>query len=570
MYQRVCSLETEYALVSNLLTQSSLGRENLADLIEEIVLAGHLWARCNSFERRSVRAGGDLVKIREGQFIENGSRVYYDAGHFEWANPETLDPYGGVLYDKAAELDLSQAMAEVNAQLQTTFPGGWAMLAKNNIDYYSDASYGCHENYSLRRYDDRGQDIFARLAEDLVPFLVTRQIFCGAGRIGARVADPDDPVAFQLSQRADFIRLLQSPNPREERGILNLRDEPLAEAGHWRRLHLILGDSNMAEFAMFLKLGTTSLVLDLVEAGLVAGRWALRDPVGALHQVSRDWRGAQLPLRSGGQATALSIQRGYWRLARHMASGLPATHFAHRVIERWAQTLYDLEQDGPRLRQRLDWAIKQHYLFQGALQAAGTDWEELGRWAYVIERTKDILSPPDQELDVESWFRRKLSRSDYRHLAHYVRTRGLDWRFYADRRRLLNRLREMDFRYHDINPDKGLYALIAGEEGQIERLIAEEEVQAARQRPPGDTRACQRGQIIRLCHERGLGVEMDWDKVLLIGSNRKLPMADPFLTEPINLALIPEFGPAQLQVAKPSPAKPVDIKIISVEDLKKD
>jgi proteasome accessory factor A len=226
-------LETEYALVSNLLTQSSLSRENLADLIEETILSNHLWVRCNSFERRSSgRAGGGLVEIREGQFIENGSRVYYDAGHFEWANPETLDPHSAVLYEKAAECNLNEAVSQVNARLQGTHPGGWVMLAKNNVDYCSDASYGCHENYSLRRYDNRRKDIFARLADDLVPFLVTRQIFCGAGRIGARAAQPDDPIAFQLSQRADFIELLKSPNPREERGILNLRDEPLAEAQH--------------------------------------------------------------------------------------------------------------------------------------------------------------------------------------------------------------------------------------------------------------------------------------------------------------------------------------------------
>jgi hypothetical protein len=167
------------------------------------------------------------------------------------------------------------------------------------------------------------------------------------------------------------------------------------------------------------------------------------------------------------------------------------------------------------------------------------------------------------------WFRQRLSRPDYRHLDHYVRTHGLDWRFYSERRDLLNRLREMDFRYHDINPKKSLYALIAGEGGQIERVVTDREIRTAQHRPPRDTRAWQRGQIIKLCNDRRVAVEMDWDKVLLIGSNRRLVMPDPFVPDPINLARVPEFRPAQ-PVLGPLPDKTIEIKIISVENLKKD
>jgi hypothetical protein len=131
----------------------------------------------------------------------------------------------------------------------------------------------------------------------------------------------------------------------------------------------------------------------LIEAGLVRGRWALRDPVEALRQVSRDWRHAQLPLRKGGKETALTMQRRYWQMARQRASSLPVTHFAHQVIEAWDQTLDDLDHNKPRLHQRLDWAIKRHNLFEGALQAADTNWEELGHWEYVVERTKQVPPP---------------------------------------------------------------------------------------------------------------------------------------------------------------------------------
>ncbi len=562
MNKRICSLETEYALVSNLLTKEVLSREQLADLVEEAILDNHLWVPCNSFGRRpqARQIGDNLIKIREGQFIANGSRVYYDVGHFEWANPETLDPRSALLYDKAAERNLAEAVALANEQLQKTYPDSWVMLVKNNIDYHGEASYGCHENYSLRRYDDQGQDVFTRLVDDLAPFLVTRQIFCGSGRIGTRLVHPDDPVAFQLSQRADFIEVLQSAKTREERSLLNLRDEPLADQQKWRRLHLILGDSNMAEFATFLKIGTTSLILDLVEANLLRGRWALRDPIGALHRVSREGQGTALPLQQGGQATALEIQRGYRQLAQQMVSSLPVTHFAHQIVGDWGQTLDDLARGGTWLHQRFDWAIKLHHFFDGVLQAANTDWEELGYWNYVVEQTNKVPLPADAEADIPGHLRRYLPQADVQQLEHYVEKNRLDWRFYVTHRRLLNKLREIDFRYHDINPKHSLYALLTGQNGKVERIITPQEIVAAQRNPPENTRAWQRGQIITLSLDRNVKLEMDWDKVSLVRSNRMLAMPDPFAPVQINLDRVPEFGAN----------RNVEINIISVEDLTKD
>jgi proteasome accessory factor A len=320
----------------------------------------------------------------------------------------------------------------------------------------------------------------------------------------------------------------------------------------------------MSEFATFLKIGATCLVLDLLEANQVQGRWTLRDPVSALHRVSRDWQNAQLPLNRGGQATALDIQRGYWQLAQQRVAQLPTTHFAHQVLMNWGQMLDDLAQDGPRLHQRLDWAIKKYHLFAPALRAAQTDdWTELGYWNYVIEQTKQIPLPIESELNVPAWLKRNVPHREVQHLEDYVKRHGLDWRFYVARRRLLNKLREMDFRYHDVNPQQGLYYTLVGEQNsRIERMINDDnERLTAQLEPPTDTRAWQRGQIINLAHTRNVEVEMDWDKVALVHSNNMiLQMSDPFTPIQINLDRVAEFRSN----------KTPEIKIISVEDLHKD
>lgn len=570
MNKRICSLETEYALISNLLTNNQVSREDLAEMIESTILAAHPWVRCNSFGRRTqTERTRNLVQFREGQFIRNGARVYYDIEHLEWANPETTTPRSALLYEKAAEQILVTATALVKEQLRKKYPQSWLMLVKNNIDYVGGTSYGCHENYSLRRFDEQGQDIFARLEDDLVPFLVTRQIFCGSGRIGTRFGRPNDAKAFQLSQRADFIENLISPHTRTERSILNLRDEPLA-ANDWRRLHLILGDSNMSEVATFLKIGTTMLALSLLEENLINGRWALRDPVDALHCISRDWQNTTLPLRRGGSATALAIQRAYWQTAVKMSANLPENHFARQVLDLWEQTLDDLEFNRPRLYQTIDWAIKQHHLFNRHLQAVDSDWEELGEWIYVVEQTRDVPMPPDETLS-NTWIKRHLPRSNYRQLERYIKLRRLNWDLYPSRRKLLSKLYEMDFRYHDIHPQTGLYAILTKAGQPVERLLPDaQEIASAQRRPPEDTRAWQRGQIIKISREKLVEIEMDWNKIFLVRTNRTLPMPDPFLSQPINLNQVPEFDFQATEDVEPSSSKKINIKVISVENLGRD
>lgn len=569
--KRICSLETEYALISDLLNDKKYSRDNLAALIEQSILSTYDWARCNSFGRRSsVRAGDGIVEIREGHFIQNGSRVYYDAGHFEWSNPETLDPYHALLYDKAAERTLAETAAAVNKNLQLLHPGSSLALVKNNIDYYSDATYGCHENYSLLRFDNQGIDPFSRLADDFVPFLVTRQIFCGAGRIGARSVDANQPIAFQLSQRADFVKRVESTHTREERGLLNLRDEPLADVHRWRRLHLIVGDSNISEFATYLKIGVTSLVLDLFEANSIRGCWALQDPVHALHLVARDWQSGQLALRNGSKMSALAIQRAYHQMAGRWVSQQPAQDWRHKILQDWGQTLDDLEKQHPRITERLDWAIKNHYFFQRTLRAAQTDWSEMGCWDFIIAKTNHVALPAELVQEPLCWLEQNFVKTEVRQLKAYAQKHRLDWRLYAERRQLYHRLREIDVRYHDIHPATGLYRLLEKRNDIIQRLIPEDAIAQAQQQPPMTTRAWQRGQIIGLARKTNVDVELDWDKVRLTEIDQVLPMADPFIAEPLDLT------PMLNQQATPQPIPAtahrdkIMIKVLSVENLRQD
>lgn len=533
MNRRICSLETEYALASNLLSSGKFQREQLADLLEEAVLEDHQWLPCNSSGRQRLTApdGSPRVEVREGYFIENGSRFYYDAGHLEWSNPETGSPGEAVVYAHAADLNLARAVHRLKNVLRAQAPECWVMLVKNNIDYQGGKSYGSHENYSLRRYDENGRDFADRLPVDLVPFLVTRSIFTGAGRIGERQVDLQQPAGFQISQRADFIECLCSPDARQRRSLINLRDEPLADERKWRRLHLVVGDSNMSDFATFLKLGTTSLVLDLIEAGVVRGRWALRDPVEDLHRVSRDWRNSRLQLQDGSRVGTLEIQRGYLQLAQEWLAGISASSEGQAILQAWAQTLADLESGGRTSAGGLDWQIKQRDLFERVISSAGTDWEELGYWSSVMARCSAVPLPP-RGYDALAWLQRQLPVMQVWGLRRFASKHRLDWRLYGARRRLLNRLREMDFRYHDLDRERGLYYRWESEfSAPSVRPIIAEEASAAQYRPPSGSRAQQRYRVIKTCWRRKIKAELDWDKVMFLAPARVVALPDPFAEE---------------------------------------
>lgn len=566
MNKRICSLETEYALVSNFRTENSNSRDILAEKIEAAIREKFDWVKCNSLARNARDTARSLVQVREGQFIENGSRVYYDIGHFEWANPETIDPRDSLIYDKASEFNLIEAVNQVTDELKKKQPDIWIMLVKNNLDYLANTTYGCHENYSLARSDDYGQNVFDRLSDDFLPFLVTRQLYSGSGRIGTRFVTAGDICGFQLSQRADFIEHSSSPQTRSDRSLLNLRDEPLADASRYRRLHLIVGDSNMSEFAGYVKVGTTSLVLSAVESNLIKGKWALRDPVSALHQVSRHGAYASLTLVSGVRATALEIQRDYCHLVSQMVASWTADHFSHQIVQNWNEILDDLEQNGERLYQRVDWAIKRRSLFQHVLNEAQTDSEELGYWLYVLGQTQKLRHFTEDE-SPRSWVARSLEWSEFQQLDDFITKHGLDWRLYYERRQMVSKLYELDFRYHHLDPQHGLYFLLSNRIGLVERLLVNTEITDAQRTPPRTTRAWQRGQLIHLSRNKHIDLEVDWDKIILTKTGRIIPMDDPFKPEQISMDAILEFGDKE-QILEPG--KNIKIKIINVQPLDKD
>ena len=266
--------------------------------------------------------------------LTNGARLYVDHAHPEYSAPECTDPLDAVIWDKAGERVMEAAARHV-----ASVPGAAKLqLYKNNVDGKG-ASYGSHENYLMSR-----QTPFSAVIAGLTPFLVSRQVITGSGRVG--IGPSGDEPGFQLSQRADYIEVEVGLETTLKRGIINTRDEPHADADKYRRLHVIIGDANLAETSTYLKLGATSLVLDLIEEGMDLTDLALARPVHAVHVISRDPSlRATVALADGRELTALALQRIYLdRVAKLVDSRDPDPRAAD-VVQTWANVLDLLERD---------------------------------------------------------------------------------------------------------------------------------------------------------------------------------------------------------------------------------
>lgn len=290
---------------------------------------------------------------------ENGARLYVDHAHPEYSSPESLYPRDVVLYDRAGDL---VALEAVRNLANTDQP---VNLYKNNTDSKG-ASYGTHENYLV----DRAVE-FDRIVEGLTPFFVTRQILCGSGRVG--IGQEASVPGFQISSRADFFEECVGLETTLRRPIINTRDEPHAEPGLYRRLHVIIGDATLAEPATLVRFGSTSLVLALIEQGL-APRILLKDPVEALYTVSHDLGlSASLPLEGGGEMTALEIQRAYLDAVKtHMDPDCEATA---EVVAEWERFLEGLAFDPLSLADSIDWVAK-YQLLQGYVRKQNLPWDD--------------------------------------------------------------------------------------------------------------------------------------------------------------------------------------------------
>jgi proteasome accessory factor A len=353
--------------------------------------------------------------------LANGARLYVDHAHPEYSGPECYDPLEAALYDKVGELVMRSA-----ARVATEVSGKTISLYKNNSDGKGN-SYGAHENYLLSRETPFGDVI--RFA---TTFLVTRQVFTGAGKVGSENDRPE--VGFQVTQRADFFEEEVGLETTLKRPIINTRDEPHGDPSKYRRLHVIIGDANLSEHQNFLKLGTTALMLAALEDGALPDPLDLLDPVESCWRVSHDTGlGTPLELDGGGTATALELQARYleW-LAKYVEKEMDEPVW-NQLIAEWERTLSLLATDPSKLADTLDWVAKKR-LFDGYIERDGLTWES-------------------------------------------------------------SKLRALDLQYHDVDPERSLYQRLV-ERGSMRRLFDDHQIREAAVNPPSRTRAYFRGRCV--------------------------------------------------------------------------
>lgn len=390
--------------------------------------------------------------------LTNGARYYVDHSHPEISTPECADARSLVLYDRAAELVAQRSMAAIAERLPT---GQEIVLYKNNSDGKGN-SYGCHENYLVDRATP-----FGRIVSHCISHFISRQIFTGSGKVGSESpGERTDEVPYQLTQRADFIEEEVGLETTLKRPIINTRDEPHADSRKYRRLHVIVGDANPSQVATFLKVGSTALVLALIEDDALQREFVFASPVEAIREVSHDLTLRQpLELVDGSTVTALEVQ---WELYDQSRKYVDSYGFdnvggevAIEVLDRWESVLSGLEVDPMTLANQLDWVAK------------------------------------------------------YRLLDGYRERHGLDW---ADARLLA-----LDIQYHDMRPDRSLAARLG-----LEQIVDDADAAKAISEPPSETRAYFRGKC--LAHFADNIVAANWDSLVFdVGMDtlRRVPMREP-------------------------------------------
>jgi len=376
--------------------------------------------------------------IARNKTLINGARYYVDHAHPEYSCPEVTNARDLVIHEKAGERIVEVSRREASNLL----PDGAVMLIhKNNSDRKGN-SYGCHENYLMDR-----RTSFKRIVEHLLPFFVTRQVYSGAGKVGSE--NRGHPCDFQLSQRADFFETEVALDTMVKRPIINTRDEPHADRDKYRRLHVIVGDSNMSEYAIYLRNGVTALILSMIEDGAITRDLTLRDPVRAIKQVSHDpTLKREILLDDGKRMTAVEIQSEFLEMALTYAASRSLDPVTEDVLARWEQVMRCLRGDPMELSDRIDWIIKKQ-LIEGFMDRKGLDWES-------------------------------------------------------------SQVHMLDLQYHDSRPDKGLYYMLE-RQGKVERVVSDEEITTAIHNPPEDTRAFFRGECLRRYPGEVFGV--NWDSI---------------------------------------------------------
>ncbi len=438
MDRRIFGIETEYGVTCTFKGQRRLSPDEVARYLFRRVVS---WGRSSNV------------------FLRNGSRLYLDVGsHPEYATAECDDLTELVVHDKAGERILEGLLVDAEQRLAEEGVIGDIYLFKNNTDSAGN-SYGCHENYLVGRHGE-----FSRLADVLIPFLVSRQIVVGAGKV---LQTPRGAV-YCVSQRAEHIWEGVSSATTRSRPIINTRDEPHADAEKYRRLHVIVGDSNMSETTTLLKVAMTDLVLRMIEAGVPIRDMTLENPIRAIREISHDMSGRRkVRLSSGKEMSALEIQREYHDRALEFADREGVTPVQRQMLELWGRVLKAVDTEDISLIDReIDWAIKYSLLER-----------------YRAKRDLPLSSP---------------------------------------------RIAQMDLAYHDISRTRGLYYLLE-RAGQVERVTHEPRVFEAKNVPPQTTRARLRGEFIRKAQEKRRDFTVDWVHLKLNDqAQRTVLCKDPF------------------------------------------
>jgi len=441
MKRRIFGLETEYGIVctSNQPNGKPLSIQNTVMYLFREIIHGRMYP--------------DV-------FLENGARFYQDIGcHPEYATPECDDVIDLVIHDKAGERIVAQLARSAERRMKSDGINGKISVFKNNTDTPGN-TFGCHENYLMDR-----RVTFRQLASKLIPFFVTRQVFSGAGKI-----KPEKSGSYAISQRAQHIREEISIATTTARGIINTRDEPHADREKYRRLHVIVGDSNMSEFTNFLKISTTNIVLRMIEDGFIQQRFNLRNAVRAIQQISDDISCTRkIELEDGKWLSAVELQQEYLEIAKRYLEQNDSDFITDQTIMHWEYVLKCLSTDPMRLDQELDWVIK-----------------------------KKLVDK-------------------------YASSRKLKWSS--------AKVAMLDLQYHNIRTDQGLYYKLE-RDGLVRRITEEKKIEHAIRYPPETTRAKFRGRFVQLCNEKKIACGVNWSYIQLYEPYQKLFLStDPLQAE---------------------------------------
>jgi proteasome accessory factor A len=441
MKRRIFGLETEYGIVctSNQPNGKPLSIQNTVMYLFREIIHGRMYP--------------DV-------FLENGARFYQDIGcHPEYATPECDDVIDLVIHDKAGERIVAQLARSAERRMKSDGIDGKISVFKNNTDTPGN-TFGCHENYLMDR-----RVTFRQLASKLIPFFVTRQVFSGAGKI-----KPEKSGSYAISQRAQHIREEISIATTTARGIINTRDEPHADREKYRRLHVIVGDSNMSEFTNFLKISTTNIVLRMIEDGFIQQRFNLRNAVRAIQQISDDISCTRkIELEDGKRLSAVELQQEYLEIAKRYLEQNDSDFITDQTIMHWEYVLKCLSTDPMRLDQELDWVIK-----------------------------KKLVDK-------------------------YASSRKLKWSS--------AKVAMLDLQYHNIRTDQGLYYKLE-RDGLVRRITEEKKIEHAIRYPPETTRAKFRGRFVQLCNEKKIACGVNWSYIQLYEPYQKLFLStDPLQAE---------------------------------------